>query len=605
MIPAANIDVTEYLDQLTGPLREPSETALALTVGYEVRPSHVGADGQSELFVLVGLQGAHDVQGVRDPVNIALVIDRSGSMADADRLVAVKQAAEALVSRLTSKDFLSLITYDTHAQVVLPAAPKVSTDQLLAALDGITSGTFTNFSAGLATAGNTLLTPDRPPKHSRILLVSDGRPTAGERSYFSLVGMVNRLRQARIVVSTMGVGHGFDENLFLALAGVGGGRHYFPQTPTELTQGFADEIDMLAPFVASRVRVDVELPEGVELIDVFGVGVKLTGDGAKWRVDRIESGQTRVWLLKLSAGPIAPDEVVANVSLTYRDRISKKRVREERAVRPNRSIDRRGVSRGDTTAQVLRTLIESAAAFGQAADQIKRGQHSRAYETISAARDSVGEVADRFPGGTLSGEATLLADYAEVLEIRSTDAIAETPQTIRLLSLKQRRSQTARLRAWLDGLKDVATRRPAVATEHRRHLLRRDIHRRLTELGTVGPGLTERFAFPQRRRRPTLAVNPFVWSDSSQSVLSRLITNRLVVDLKRAKDFDVVERTQLSADANHGEVTATDLVLLGGVIKLESSMTVTARLVTTADQQIVAGVHITVPRTPGLLFLSQ
>jgi TolB-like protein len=100
-------------------------------------------------------------------------------------------------------------------------------------------------------------------------------------------------------------------------------------------------------------------------------------------------------------------------------------------------------------------------------------------------------------------------------------------------------------------------------------------------------------------------VNPFVWSDSSQSVLSRLITNRLVVDLKRAKDFDVVERTQLSADANHGEVTATDLVLLGGVIKLESSMTVTARLVTTADQQIVAGVHITVPRTPGLLFLSQ
>jgi Ca-activated chloride channel family protein len=55
------------------------------------------------------------------PVNLSLVIDKSGSMADADKLSRVKEALLTLVSQLRETDVLSIVVFDSEAQVLLPA----------------------------------------------------------------------------------------------------------------------------------------------------------------------------------------------------------------------------------------------------------------------------------------------------------------------------------------------------------------------------------------------------------------------------------------------------------------------------------------------------
>src|SRR5437764_147111 len=46
------------------------------------------------------------------PMNIAVVLDRSGSMADEHKMEYAKQALSSLVDHLSSTDYLSIIVYD-------------------------------------------------------------------------------------------------------------------------------------------------------------------------------------------------------------------------------------------------------------------------------------------------------------------------------------------------------------------------------------------------------------------------------------------------------------------------------------------------------------
>src|SRR5262249_24423482 len=79
-----------------------------------------GAGYEAVLQVGFSTALANDRQDLR-PINLALVIDKSGSMADSDKMPRVKSALTALVSRLRDVDALSIVVFDSDAQVLLPA----------------------------------------------------------------------------------------------------------------------------------------------------------------------------------------------------------------------------------------------------------------------------------------------------------------------------------------------------------------------------------------------------------------------------------------------------------------------------------------------------
>src|SRR5215212_4756502 len=81
----------------------------------------------------------------RPPLRLALVIDRSGSMAGA-KLDVAKRSAAWLVSRLRERDQLALVDYDDEVRLLAPlGAPR---DRLAHALAHIAAGGSTNLSGG-------------------------------------------------------------------------------------------------------------------------------------------------------------------------------------------------------------------------------------------------------------------------------------------------------------------------------------------------------------------------------------------------------------------------------------------------------------------------
>ena len=54
-------------------------------------------------------------------MNLAFVIDRSGSMADADKLTWVKDAFDIFIQQVRSVDYVSLVIFNDTAHVVFPA----------------------------------------------------------------------------------------------------------------------------------------------------------------------------------------------------------------------------------------------------------------------------------------------------------------------------------------------------------------------------------------------------------------------------------------------------------------------------------------------------
>jgi Ca-activated chloride channel homolog len=85
----------------------------------------------------------------RPPLNISLVLDRSGSMAG-EKLEFVKQAAVHVIDLLDEKDRASVVIYDDRIETIVP--PGNATDkfkkQAKASIQTIESGSSTNLSGG-------------------------------------------------------------------------------------------------------------------------------------------------------------------------------------------------------------------------------------------------------------------------------------------------------------------------------------------------------------------------------------------------------------------------------------------------------------------------
>ncbi|MCZ6542374.1 MAG: VWA domain-containing protein, partial [Planctomycetota bacterium] len=105
------------------------------------------------LALKIDLAGAvGEASGQRPVLNLALVIDRSGSMADDDKFEYVMQAARLVVENLSQRDVVSVVAFNQEAVVLSPAGPAVNRAFLDHRLDEIAPVGWTNLSAGLLEA---------------------------------------------------------------------------------------------------------------------------------------------------------------------------------------------------------------------------------------------------------------------------------------------------------------------------------------------------------------------------------------------------------------------------------------------------------------------
>ena len=213
----------------------------------------------------------------RARVEVALVFDRSGSMAG-PKLETAKESAAYLVRRMGGGDRLALITYDDEAELV-SSLGGMEKDELLEMVEGITPGGGTNLSGGWLKGVEALLvspSTDEEPAAApsarepirRVLLLTDGQANVGIMDADTLVCMSGNAAGDGIATTTIGFGQDFDEDLLTGMAEAGRGHAYYVADPDRSPGVFADEFEGLVSLVAQNVAVEIHPSEHVATVGV-------------------------------------------------------------------------------------------------------------------------------------------------------------------------------------------------------------------------------------------------------------------------------------------------------------------------------------------------
>ncbi len=233
--------------------------------------------GGSVRYLVVRLQAGRDGRGrpvERTPLNIALALDASGSMAG-DKLVAAKAAALGLADRLTERDRLTLVSFASNVQVHLDAVPVNSDNavRIRSEISRIGTRGCTDLAAGWFTGvacaeraldGNPQMTP-------RVIILSDGHANAGIDDPHELREHAHELRIRGVLTSALGIGDGYDEQLLRGVAESGGGRLHDAELTGEISSVLLGELDDIFSTVVENAHVTLTLPSGVRA-EVLGMG---------------------------------------------------------------------------------------------------------------------------------------------------------------------------------------------------------------------------------------------------------------------------------------------------------------------------------------------
>lgn len=277
-----------------------------------------GAPKQEFYLYLELLGGQAPTDAHRVPLNLALVVDRSGSM-EGDKIAYAKRAAQFVVDNLTADDHVSIVQYDNEIDVVSPAAPVQNKGQLRQRIEGMAARGMTNLSGGLL-AGYEQAEATRQDRFvNRVLLLSDGLANQGITDPAALQTIAQeKFRHAGIALSTFGVGADFNEVLLTNLSEYGGANYYFIDSPDKIPAIFAEELKGLLAVVAQNVKLDIRLPAAYFRCEkVYGFPAEVTADSVRINFNDLFSAEKKAVLLKLAVVRQPDQDLEFPVTLHY------------------------------------------------------------------------------------------------------------------------------------------------------------------------------------------------------------------------------------------------------------------------------------------------
>lgn len=301
----------------TSPVTELVYADDTLAVTARLDRGYVQAGSDEPLWMDVAIK-ATGVQ-THAPLTAILVVDRSGSMAG-DKIDGARMAAERFVNGLRDGDQLGVITFGTDVTTELPltAIDGASRARALRAVRNIEEGGGTNIDGGMLAARRMLESADLMGRVARVVLLSDGRPTEGDRRESTLAGHAATLREHGITTSTLGLGLDYNEDLMERMAVDGGGRYHYLRHANQLAQILDNELQQGAAVIAAGARLFFPSGGVVEVLDAPGARVDRGGSQVSIDVGDLAAGEERHVLVKLHAGNVADVAQFGAPEITYK-----------------------------------------------------------------------------------------------------------------------------------------------------------------------------------------------------------------------------------------------------------------------------------------------
>ncbi len=302
------------------------------------------ADSRETVILKVALDGARPAASRRAPVNLALVIDKSGSMGG-EKIVRAREAAMEAVRRLAADDIASLVVYDDHVRTLVPARRVGDGRALLAAIKEIEAGGTTNLHGGVVAGAEELRKNIEGPYTHRVLLLSDGQANVGPSTPEALGSLGARLVREGISVTTIGLGLDYNEDLMTRLARRSDGNTYFVEHGRDLARIFNQELGDVLSVVARRVVIEIDFPAGARPVRIVGRDGHVENRRAIVELNQLYGGQERFALVEVELDP-ARDRAsrpVATARVRYEDAATARPAAREASAAARFSADREKV----------------------------------------------------------------------------------------------------------------------------------------------------------------------------------------------------------------------------------------------------------------------
>ena len=234
----------------------PQNRAQPFSTNVTVAPSP-WAEGRQ--LVHIGLQGYNIVPRERPPLNLVLLLDVSGSMADPNKLPLVQQSFRMLIDQLNQRDRVSIVVYAGAAGAVLEPTPGDQRGRILGALDNLSAGGSTAGGEGLRLAYSLAEQNFDGNAVNRIIIATDGDFNVGINDPQQLQDFVSRKRETGIYLSVFGFGGGnYNDALMQRLAQNGNGVATYIDTLNEARRVLRDEMAANMFSIANDVKIQVE-----------------------------------------------------------------------------------------------------------------------------------------------------------------------------------------------------------------------------------------------------------------------------------------------------------------------------------------------------------
>jgi len=403
----------------------PAVEAAQVKLEADLGQAAVAAKSSSSVYLRLSLKSlAASKRETRTPLNVALVIDRSGSMSG-DRIVAAREAANVALERLSADDVVSLVSYNHKVDVLHPAARLGSShESLKRAIERLTPDGTTALYAGVKEGGQQVREFLSDTKVNRVILVSDGLANVGPSSPSEVASLGRDLASKGISVTTIGLGLDYNEDLMQRLAAASDGNHAFVESPRQLASIFDKEFGDALSVSARDIIIHIEFKDGFKPKRVLGREADISGNRVTLKMTQMQSDNERYVVLEaeVPAGLSPGDASVAEVEMEYFDLDTNAKAKSQASVRAKITADEKEAE-ASLNKSVMSQVTEQVAT-----ETSERSVELRDKGDIAGAKKMLQDNAaylNRLKGALSSGEAAAPSasiQKLDELEKRSNEA---------------------------------------------------------------------------------------------------------------------------------------------------------------------------------------
>jgi Ca-activated chloride channel family protein len=343
--------------------------------------------GEKQLaHMRVGLTGfAMPSKEERPPVNVAIVLDKSGSMSG-QKIEHAKKAAMQAIDYLGNDDIVSVIAYSHTVSVIVPATKVSDRASIKQKVGQLTAGGNTALFAGVSKGAAEIRKFIDKDRVNRIILLSDGQANSGPSSPKALGDLGASLNKEGISVTTWGLGEGYNEDLMVQLAQRSDGNHTFIESPEQLAGIFKAEFGDILSVVAQEVSVEIRCAPGIRPVKMINRDAEISGQKVFSQFNQIYSNQEKYILLEVEVPATKADtsKKIADVSVSYANMMTETTDKLSSTLSVKFTESKEVVQKSTNERAMTDLVLQQATAYNKQATQLRdQGRIAEAQKLLS------------------------------------------------------------------------------------------------------------------------------------------------------------------------------------------------------------------------------